>query len=39
VRGVGAEDLVLSGKSSQMETLGDGAEVMIMKLLMQWLMG
>jgi hypothetical protein len=32
---VGAEDLVMSGKSSQMVKLGDGAEVMIMKLSMQ----
>jgi hypothetical protein len=31
--------MVMSGKSSQMVKLGDGAEVMIMKLLMQWLMG
>jgi len=31
--------MVMSGKSSQMVKLGDDAEVMIMKLLMQWLMG
>lgn len=32
---VGAEDLVMSGKQSQIVKVGDDVELMIMKLLMQ----